>query len=259
MEYEIIISAVHSRMDLLDGTVRSMWPNLDLKPNRIIIHEDVKAAEPYEARVTKSFIEKLGLDLGVRIDLHTRNPGNGLGQAIYKLLSEAKTEFVLYTQEDFDFLRPMPVARCLEIMKAHELHHVRFNKRKTMRTKGADRPPHEQFHKVEVQYDGQTFCISDHWYFQASLWRKDVIKEGFHWLVTHAPSGGFVDRCEMGFNRWYNGGHGRDIHLKDPKLRQERLRTFIWGGIGEPAFIKHTGHDRRSQDWPEAHKRNPNS
>ena len=47
-------------------------------------------------------------------------------------------------------MRPVPVARCLEIMHEHKLHHVRFNKRKTMRIKGEHRPPHEQFKKLEV-------------------------------------------------------------------------------------------------------------
>lgn len=249
MEYEIIVTSVHDRADLLDRTLRSMLPRLDMMPTRLIVHEDARADRPVDAGRTEALCSMIKADFGVPVDLLLTRPGTGMGMALKRLLAAAHTEFVLYTQEDFDFLRPIPVAECLAIMARHELHHVRFNKRKTMKTKGADRPPHEQFHKVEVQYEGlngpQTFCISDHWYFQASLWRRSIAKEGFDTLAATAPAGGTIPFPEMAFNRWYNT-RGGDVHMKDPKMRQERLRTFIWGGIGEPAFIKHTGGERRT-------------
>lgn len=258
--YEVIVTSVHDRGDLLDRTLRTMLSKIDLgeRPQRIIVHEDARAGLPFVAGRTEQLLAQVSVDYQVPIRLIATNPGGGLGRALLRVLDEATTDFVFYTQEDFDFLRPLPIQACLDIMERYELHHVRFNKRKTMRCKGEDRPEAERFYKVEVKYDGQTLCISDHWYFQASLWRRRIVRDGFAHLAGRAIPGRMIDFCEVQFNRWYNTTHGADRDLREPRLRQERLRTFIWGGIGEPAFIKHTGHDRRSQGWEER-TRNPNS
>ena len=110
-------------------------------------------------------------------------------------------------------------------------------------------------------FRSRTLCISDHWYFQASLWRRSIGLEGFQVLDTRTAPSAMIDRCEAAFNHWFNQGYGKGCGSTDPTCanRLELCKTFIWGPIGEPAFIKHTGHDRRSQDWPEAAKRNPNS
>jgi hypothetical protein len=71
-----------------------------------------------------------------------------------------------------------------------------------------------------------------------------------------------IDRCEMKFNHWLNCGLGRGVGSTDSTGAQTRdatVKTFIWGGVGEPAFIRHTGHDRRSQGWPDPERRSPNS
>lgn len=256
--YEVLVTSVHDRGDLLDRTLRTMLAQLDQRPRRIVVHEDVRASQPFVQGRSEQIVSAIEAESGVPIRFLQTRPGTGLGRALLRVLDASDCEFVLYTQEDFDFLRPVPVSACLGIMAEHQLHHVRFNKRKTMRTKGADRPPAEQFHKVEVAYSGQTLCISDHWYFQASLWRRSIARDGFSYLVDSAGPDRPIDYCEMKFNRWYNTVHGGDRDLREPRLRQERLRTFIWGGIGEPAFIRHTGSDRRSQGWEER-PRSPNS
>lgn len=266
MNYEVIVSSVHSRADLLDGTMRSMLPCLDMKPSRIIIHEDVKRDEPFEPGHTEQIVANLIADFGIPVKLIQTNPGTGLGRAMLRLFHESTTEFVLYTQEDFDFLRTVPITACLSTMAHNKLNHVRFNKRKTMKCKGADRAPHEQFHKVEVTFPVgasgmQTFCVSDHWYFQASLWRRDIGLEGFQALDHRCEPNRMIDRCEAAFNLWFNLTYGKGAGSTDPTAanRLELCKTFIWGGIGEPAFIKHTGHDRRSQGWSDPGKRDPNS
>ena len=256
--YDVIVSSVHDRADLLDRTLRSMLTMLDAKPERVIVHEDARAGQPFVEGRTRGILDAIEREHGVPLVLLERRPGGGLARAVLRLVEEARTEFVLYTQEDFDFLRPVPVERCLDLMAAHELHHVRFNKRKTMRVKGEDRPEHERFYKVEATYGAEVLCISDHWYFQASLWRTALAREGFAEMASRAPEGKSIDFCEMKFNRWYNTTYGGDVNLRDPLTRQRLLRTFIWGPIAEPAFIRHTGGDRRSQGW-EPRTRSPNS
>jgi hypothetical protein len=250
--YEVIVSAVRDRADLLDRTLRSMLAHLDVPPARIIVHEDTRPGhECLDRPTTRALLDAIAADHGVPIVLLERNPGTGLGLAMLRLLEAAQTEIVLYTQEDFDFVRVVPAWRCVQLMDAHQLHHVRFNKRKTMRVKAADKPPECRFTKVEVQFSGVPLCISDHWYFQASLWRREMALEAFRALAA-AAGGRPYDRCEAKFNHWMNTRLGGGIGSTDATgaaRRGEVMRTFIWGPVGESAFIAHTGHDRRSQGW----------
>lgn len=95
--------------------------------------------------------------------------------------------------------------------------------------------------KVEVEFDGQTLCISDHWYTQTSMWRRERILPAVQAVAQHNPqSEAFVARM----NDWLNRKYGDGRPWNDQQMRHEKLGTYIWGGIGEPAFIKHTGSTR---------------
>jgi hypothetical protein len=251
--YDVIITTLRDRADLLERTIRSMLPRLDLSPARLIVHEDVRPNERLRGPSTRERLEAIERETGIPFVLMSTEPARGLARAMPWLLAEASTEFVFYTQEDFDFVRDVPVSECLALMHEHRLHHVRFNKRKTMRIKGADRAPEQQFHKIEKPFGGRILTVSDHWYFQASMWRTSIAREGFEVLNQTANAGVFIDRGEMKFNHWLNTTHGKGIGSTDSTgaaQRGEFVRTYIWGGIGEPAFIQHTGHDRSSQNHP---------
>jgi hypothetical protein len=246
--YEVIVSSVHDRADLLERTLRTMLAQLDTMPAEVIVHEDVRPGLPFDEDRTRRALVPCEV-AGVPFRLLRTQPAGGLARGMIRLLESASSEFVLYTQEDFDFVRPVPIARAVEIMRRHGLNQVRFNKRKTMRCKGEDRPPHEQWHKVEVEIDGQTFCVSDRWYHQASLWRRELALDGYRAIVGQRQ--GIVTRCEDKFDGWINrtigGGCGSvDGHQE---ARKTLCRTFIWGGVHEPAFVRHTGSERRSQGW----------
>lgn len=253
MTYDVIVTSLRDRRDLLEQTLRSMLGQLDLAPARIVVHEDVRRDIACPGPSTRERLDAIAREVSIPIALYSCDPARGLARAMPWLLAEASTEFVFYTQEDFDFVRPVPIRSCLELMAEHRLNHVRFNKRKTMRVKGADRAPPEQFHKIEQRFGEQTLCVSDHWYFQASMWRTSVARDGFAYLDSQASPGVFIDRGEMKFNHWLNTTIGRGVGSTDATgaaTRGESVRTFIWGGIGEPAFIHHTGHERSSQNHP---------
>ena len=159
--FDVIVSSVHDRADLLDRTLRSMLAALDQRPARLLVHEDVRPELPFEAGRTQALCGAVERELGVPVVVIQTNPGGGLSLAMAQLLEAASTEFVFYTQEDFDFVREVPVGRCLEIMQRHALTHVRFNKRDTLPVKGAHRERSQWWTKQEVTFDGQTFCVSD--------------------------------------------------------------------------------------------------
>lgn len=259
--FEVIVTSVHDRSDLLDETLRSMLEMLDQKPTRIIVHEDVRGSDsngrelPFVAGRTEEITARISGDHCVPVQLIQTRPGTGLARAMVRLLEAASSEFVFYTQEDFQFLRPVPVARCLEIMQAHALSHVRFNKRSTIAVKGMKgpngtiRPKEQWWTKQEVQFDGQTFCISDHVYYQANLTRRALWLEGHKAILRGVPTGDI--RGEARFNHWLNTtyGNGAGSVDGDQEKRRDLCRTFIWGGVGEPKFIEHTGQVRRTQKW----------
>ena len=247
--FDVIVSSVHDRADLLDRTLRSMLAALDQRPARILVHEDVRPELPFEAGRTQALCGAVERELGVPVVVIQTNPGGGLSLAMAQLLEAASTEFVFYTQEDFDFVREVPVGRCLEIMQRHALTHVRFNKRDTLPVKGAHRERSQWWTKQEVTFDGQTFCVSDHVYYQAQITRRALWLEGHKAILQGHPLG--LPRCEAHFNHWFNtrygGGAGSVDGCQDK--RRDLLRTFIWGGVGEPRFALHTGAVRRSQGW----------
>lgn len=249
--YEALVSSVHDRADLLDRTLRSMATNLDAPPARIVVHEDVRKGQPYVAGRTDEILQSLEQAIGVPVLLLESNPGIGLGRSILRLLETATTDLVFYTQEDFDFLRVIPIARALEIASANPINLVRFNKQKTEWCKGEDRPPAEQWHAQEIEMGGQTFVINDRWCHQPSLWRRSVALEGYRAICGAVPAGNMVDRCEDKFDSWMNRTLGKGCACVDghQEARRNLCRTFIWGKIREPAFVKHTGSERRSQGW----------
>ena len=103
--FDVIVSSVHDRADLLDRTLRSMLAALDQRPARILVHEDVRPELPFEAGRTQALCGAVERELGVPVVVIQTNPGGGLSLAMAQLLEAASTEFVFYTQEDFDFVR----------------------------------------------------------------------------------------------------------------------------------------------------------
>lgn len=251
MSYEVIVTSVHDRRDLLDRTLRTLFAQVDRKPERVIVHEDVRPSHPFIAGATERILAAIERELGVACTLIRTNPGGGLGRALLKVLEAAKTDFVLYTQEDFDTVRALPVGACVDLMAHHELHHVRFNKRTTMRIKGEHRERREWWTKEEHTFDGQVLTLSDNWYFQTSLWRRSIALDGFRAVVGRARPGEVISHAEIKFQRWFHEGIGQGAGTVDGQQQARRLhcRTWIWGRIGEPRFIDHTGSERRSQGW----------
>lgn len=255
--YEVIVSSVHDRADLLDQTLRSMLAQVDQLPRRILVNEDARPGHPVVEGRTEQMLDAIRHEFGVPIVLLAQRPGTGLALALVRLYENAATEFVLYTQEDFDFVRTVPVADCLGIMQRHALNHVRFNKRDTLPIKGHHHVDSKKWWtKKEVSFDGQTLCVSDHIYFQACINRRALLLEGLKEIMLANPAGNV--RIEAAVNKWFNKKHGNDCGSVDgdQEVRRNVLKTFVWGGIGEPRFILHTGAERRSQGWEDpAHDR----
>lgn len=232
--YETIVTAVSERADLFVPTVSSMLKHLDTPPTRLIVHEDVKGSAPGEIA---AFLKTLD----VPVTHLVTDPAEGLARSLLKLLHETKTPIIFHTQEDFDFVRDIPVQRALEVMQNSGIHYINFNQRKTMSSKHTGTP--NQWDKVEKVIDGQVLTICDAWRFQASLWRVERILPAFERMKPP------YKRPAHQANRWMNQHYARDINARDQELRHEKLKTYIWGGIAEPRFTIHRGTHRHSQGY----------
>ena len=107
-----------------------------------------------------------------------------------------------------------------------------------------------------------TLCVADHWYFQTGVWRVAAIKPVLDWWVSRPDIGAFSEHMEVKVNQTFNGEwakhHGalgpevpilkpEDGAWNDPEVRARVHKTFIWGRIGEPKFVEHSGVDPK--DW----------
>lgn len=243
--YELLVTAVSERADLFAQSMDSLLAHLDLPPSRVVVHEDVRPGSRPGA-IAAWLIAALQAGRIGAFDHRPVDPARGMGPAMLWCFERARTPLVVYTQEDWEAVRPIPVRATLALMERHGLNHVRWNKRKTMRAKHDDQPT-KRWAKVEVQLgvdvaSSQTLCISDHWYTQTSVWRRDVALPGLRAAAAqHSRAEAFV----AAFNTYMNRAAGlNDQNWQVQQLRHERVRTYIWGPIGEPAFIRHLGTAR---------------
>lgn len=229
--YEVLITAVSDRADLFAVSLESLLANVDAPPKGIIVHEDERSAGSSTGQIAAT-LRETAARLGCSFAHVVSYPAVGMGLGVRWCLRQASTPIVLYTQEDYRILRPLPLRQTLSIMEDHALQHVRFNQRRTWAEKRG-------WKKVEVTLGGQTFCISDHWYTQTSLWRVERARTATEAVAeSNSPAHRFASAWNDWMNRTYGDGARR---WDDQGMRHERMRTYIWGPVGEPAFIEHIG------------------
>ena len=262
--YDLIVASA-SRPHLLDEVLRTLFLHLDHPPARVLIHDDAVFPEK-QAEIGEVVAARVPADIPT-ITLYD-NPPITHGPALKKLLDLVTTEYVLYSQDDHKAVRSIPVGPALNLLDVHGLNQIRFNKRKTMPSKG---PEGAEFFKVEKEFaldlnaydsDTQKVCVADHWYFQTGVWRVAAIKPVLDWWTAHPEVGAFSEHMEAKVNQTFNGEftryHGdfgpevpilkpQDGAWNDPEVRARIHKTFIWGRIKEPQFVEHTGVDPK--DW----------
>jgi len=255
--YDLVVISAR-RPHLLRTTLQSLLAALDQPPARVIVHDDVCFAGAERAAAMTEVLAELGRAIRPLV-LRTDAPPIGHGPGLAWALGQAEAGYVLYTQDDHEVVRPLPIQRALAVMDAYTLHQVRFNKRDTLDRKG-EGP--QAFVKEERRFpmsDGlvETLCVADHWYFQTGLWRVAQIRPVVTWWDRHGP-GAFAEHCEAKVNDVLNGQwRGRcPVHVdlippgapwNSAAVRAASVRTFIWGRIGEPAFLRHLG--TTPADW----------
>lgn len=288
--YEILVTSA-SRAHLLGPTLESLLAHVDLRPTRMLIHDDA-AFRPGTIEADHRWMQVKAalatLPIPCETLLHHADPPRRLGLALCWLLANTRAEYVLYSQDDFVTVRDLPIEAALAVMDRHHLHQIRFNKRATLGQKDTWQGP---WQKVEHRFSMPTFhveqgpgypihthrrqgreevlTLSDHWYFQTGLWRVATIRAALAWLTaTRDRTRLFAQVPAEEAINWVLDGHFGPIPgltvpyfaphpdgSRDPGLRAVYQRTFIWGPIGEDRYIRHIGTD--PADWAGDHAREP--
>jgi hypothetical protein len=256
--YDLIVTASH-RPHLLEPTLVSLLDKVDQRPARLLVHDDA-AVVPHERTWAQSEVFHIQAArreqartvlqrLGVPVVYTWANPPRCLGLALRWLLNHVETDYVLYSQDDFVTLRPLPIQRALQAMDVNGLHQIRFNKRATRSEKDTWQGV---WKKEEVILPGgATVTTSDHWYFQTGLWRVAPIQAALDWLTSTPERQQILSVAsgEEAINRVMDGAFGAIPGLPTPewekaenaRVRARVQRTFIWGPIGEDRYIRHIG------------------
>ena len=282
--YELILPSA-SRPHLLGPVLTTLLAHADQLPERILVHNDERF--PGRREQIDAAVAKAVAPYGLPVWLEHHNPPIKHGPALYWLLSHVQTEYVLYSQDDHQVKRPLPVRDALTLLHQHHLNQIRFNKRDTMDKKGREGA---EFHKVEFPFTlpdrapcscpchrGEAIqhqvaacctqrmvplCAADHWYFQTGVWRVAAIKPVVDWWAgPGAEFGAFDEHMEVKINQVFNG-EWRGKHPSfpssvpclapglswcNPMVRAAVHKTFIWGRVGEPQFVEHIGD--KPEDW----------
>lgn len=222
-----------SRPELLFSTVNSFLEkvkclNHDL---RFLLHEDFVNEE--RSNVAVSWAKNLALFSVIK----KHNPFIGLGPSIgFMLQNHIKAKYMFYLQDDWVLLRELDLDLALKYMNSYKIiNQIRYNKRKTMTYVGDN--PKKRWMKKEMVIGDRIFTTAPHWVLNPSLWRVAFIKDKF------VPAYEF---CNWKTNDVLK--QGKHQHEVSPEWIAENVGTFMWGGIGEPAFFQHIGHVDSSLD-----------
>lgn len=262
MPYELIVTSA-SRPALLYHTLTSLLAKVDQPPTRILLHDDCRGDACAWLQTQERLQAVNALYPDVPMLVHHAHPARRLGLALNWLLHQVTTPYVLYTQDDFVTVRPLPVALALDTMAIHALHQIRFNKRATMGFKETWRGTWQKEEKAFVLVGEDpptgpgcqqvTLTLADHWYFQTGLWRVAQIREAVaFWMHPDRQRRFELDEVEGLLNHYFD-------HVKyggDPAshyVRHTLHRTYIWGPIGEDRYIRHIGGN--PEDWAGDHLR----
>ena len=259
--YELVLPSA-ARPHLLAQTLQTLFARVDQWPQRVLVHDD--AVFPGNRKAVEQALFD-HVPAAIPVVFQHDDPPIKHGPSLHWLLNQVTTEYVLYSQDDHKVVRPLPISLALGIMHLNHLNQIRFNKRDTMDKKGREG---EEFYKVESEWSMPhelgditvTLCAADHWYFQCGLWRVAAIKPVVDWWAAEGGRHGcFEEHCEVKVNQVMNGQWTHAVRMppavpccdpskwNDPAIRATVHKTFIFGAIGEPAFIQHTGTDPK--DW----------
>lgn len=189
---------------------------------RFILHEDCLIKEKSDDLI------KWAKDSGIFDIIERSDPSRTHGVALYWLLNQVRSKYVLRFEEDWDLVRDFDLTKATDLMdKYNDINQIIFNKRCTFREKHG-------WKKVEIERDGCKLTANMHWSFIPALWRMSFTFN--RW--TQPPLAGVKIA-------WYVNPmmkkKGKNDPMPDAIWMMNNVGVYFMGGFGEHPFVKHTG------------------
>ena len=224
-----------SRPDLLRLCLRTLAEHLIFPSGRLrLLFQDCDFMPSLAVECIEIVREHGGFE-AARVHHPTGQPGVfSYGWSITAALDDLiRAPLVFHLEEDHEFIRPVDLDLVWDLFESNpRLNQLRLNRRKN--------PSEENDGAVKVVertlHAGLRDAVcssSKNWYFQPSIWRVGYVRQ--RWLghrdnVHHAAQ--------------------HDLGLPDVRLPAEHyidvLGLATLGGIGAPAYLRHTGGPERS-------------
>ena len=221
MNYSILITASHIKshpsIDFIRYTIESL-EHLSMKPSTQIILAHDYSPEPKYA----IYLENLSLYTADKpyIKIVVRETHGHLTGNIRHALQYITSPYVLILQHDLPFTRPLVIGNVVnDMMLNSELKHIRFNKRANQRA-GWD-TLNGLFGK-QIISTNYSYTRTPAWSDQNHLVHTDYYRE----IVLKECKDGTFMESQL---------HGRSLN----ELTHQKYGTYIFGGLDEPAFIRH--------------------
>src|SRR5262245_2947809 len=112
--YELIIPSA-SRPHLLRRVLTTLLDKVDQLPHRILIHNDERF--PGRRAEIEDAIYQNSRSIPIWFENHETPIKHG--PALHRLLSNVTTEYVMYSQDDHQVVRPIPVSWALAVLHSH--------------------------------------------------------------------------------------------------------------------------------------------
>jgi len=191
----------------------------------IIVHEDF--VFPKESEKVVNWINKNIPEA----QLITHKPAIGLGLALDDIIkNKLKNKYCFYTQEDWEYERPVDIDQILWVMDRNpKINLVFFNKIKNEKSLDKAKQP-------EYDYDGLKMCLYHSWTFLPGIWRTSHVKK--YWRCRkERPEGYFTNAF---------GSHNRRMSIK---YCEENIGAYMYGKTEDYRYVRHLGNDWRMAKW----------
>lgn len=209
-----------SRLEYLKVTLESLKNKLKFDGLiKYILHEDFLI--PKESEKIIKWAEK-NFDI---VGFH--NPACGLAQSVDWLLNTVDSEYILQVQDDWMFIRDLPIDMILKLMDCSNVNQVAFNKRVTRSYK-------YNWKKKQINIKGVNLVTNPYWTFIPAIWKLSYIKK--FWK----------DPPNKSYAPWWINPIIKNIKsdkdIRDSKWVINNSGTYFLGKIRESPYVKHFGH-----------------
>lgn len=240
-DIDVIITST-SRPQFLKPFLESIQKHLFYSGNlRWHIHEGATNWDGSwkQFKETKKYIQNVGLFDSIQIT----NPNTNKAEAMMKLKDKARSDYVLYFEDDHVFFKDVYLDKIIDVMNKYpQINQVSFNKPTLVGDTRKIPKPNKEKGWTHFTYESRWFddlemVVADRWHWIASVWRNSFIKPKWEF------KGGYSTKK---FNHKLKGSDP-NRQDKEREWDSEWLEKIIGAYILMPTYCKHMSWKQRTK------------